>query len=918
MLRLLLRLGVLGIALCCAVAPASAQGPEPRPGEPRPGDEPRIRLVADETPLAEVLRQLASQAGIDVVFAERTVEGRTVSGRYVGDDPEGALRTALRGSGLRAERVRPRQYVIVPEAPAPLYDDDPFPAARATLSGTVVDGETGEVLPGAHVVLAGLDLGAVTNAAGYFALPGLPAGMYRVRASFVGYRAVELDLPVYPGGGFERPVLRLFPQPIASAPVVVEGRDGERRDLEVVPGTATVGVRQASALPALLGEGDLISALEWLPGVTRAGEAGGELVVRGAESQYNRYLLDGAPVIHPWHAFGLFSVFQPEALKTVRLHKGSFPAEYGSALSAVLDLEMRDGERQRPSGIVALSPISLRAVVEAPAGRNLSLMVSARRTWLDLLLEPQLRLGAAGGLPAIGFDPPRLPGGGEEERQEVGYFFYDVSTKLTWRIADGHRLSLSVYEGGDRLSAAAPFTTLGGTPQSSYSEAAPEDPLALDLGYTWGNRLISTRYRGLLGRSVFVTATGYVSRYAATEEVTARPTAASSITSDYRVRFTEGGLRLDADYYHSLEHQVRAGLRLVGRDFTGTLSEEQRRSERLVEWRDERETVRVLEVVAYVQDTWQPAAGWQFQPGLRLEVFGLGPHVSLNPRFHLRHTLRRDRLFLRAGVGRQTQPIHRLRDRYAFTYDLASDRWLPASDRVRPASAWQAASGVEWVPRTGLALGVEAFARRLADVLLPLDPYQEKNGLDGPGIAPGALLDQYVPGAGRAGGIEASAEAERGRWRTGLSYTLSRTQERVPGEPYRPARYDAPHQLEGFLLGGSGPWTLSLTALLRSGYPVTVPTARYDLGDPLDPDETDYLHRPALYNGRLPAYARVDLSVAYAFRVAGLDFDAQAQAYNLLNRRNTVGQRFAPDAGSVATPVPGLPILPMVGLRARW
>lgn len=903
MLRLILGCLLLGTALSSAVQPAHAQGAEPR-----------IRLEADETPLAEVLRQLAAQAGIDVVFAERTVAEKAVSGRYVGDDPEGALRTVLRDSGLRAERVRPRQYVVVPELLAPV--NGPAPVLRGTLSGTVVDDETGEVLPSAHVFLAGLDLGTVTNAAGYFALPGLPYGSYRVRVSFVGYRPTEIELPVYPTDKLQQPVIRLVPQAVASGGVVVEGTEGDRADLETVPGTAVVGVRTAAAMPNLLGEGDVLGALEWLPGVVRGGEAGGELIVRGAEAQYNRYLLDGAPVIHPWHAFGMFSVFQPDALKSVRLHRGSLPAEYGGGLSAVLDLEMRDGERQEASGVVAISPIAVRAVAEAPLGRHVSMMLTARRTWLDLLVEPRLRFGVPGGLPAFAFDAPRGLADQEDE-QDVGYHFYDLGAKLTWRIAEGQRLSLSVYDGGDRLSATAPLTTLMG--EASFRQAAVEDPLRLDLGYGWGNRVVSARYRGLVGREFFVTATGYHSGYRAHERAFAQATASASVDSDYRVRFAETGLRVDVDHYASLEHQLRAGIRLVGRDFESTLHEERRRSERFVERRDQFDRVRALEGVAYVQDTWQPSAEWQLQPGLRVEFFGLGSYLSVNPRFHLRHTLARDRLFMRAGVSRQTQPLHRLRDRYTFTYDLASDRWVPASDRVRPASAWQAAVGLEWIARPWLSLGVETFARRLDHVLLPADPFQQKNGIEGPGIDPEALLDQYVPGSGRAFGVEWAAEAELGRWRTGLAYSLSLTQERVPGAPYRPARYDAPHQADAFLIGGGGPWTLALGTTVRSGYPLTVPVARYALSDPLDGAETVYLYRPALNNGRLPLYARFDVSVGYSFRFMGLDWDAQAQAYNLFNRRNTVGMQFPTEAPAFGgTDVPGLPMLPMLSLKARW
>ncbi len=851
-----------------------------------------IRLTAERTPLASVLQQLASQTGIDLVYAQRLVEGRAVSGRYLGDDPEQALATILRGSGLRAEQLRPGQYVIVSAYPTPGLEPETY---RATLRGTVVDAETGEVLPGAHVLLVGLQLGTATNPAGYFALPNLPAGSYRIRVSYIGYRPVVQEVSVYPESSELPPVIRLRPQILSTdSEALVEGSENERTDLQPVPGTDVLDVRQASAVPAFLGESDVFQALEWLPGVGRSGEAGGEMVVRGSEPHFNRYLLDGAPIIHPWHTFGLFSTFQTEALKSVRLYKGSFPAEYGGGLSAVLDVEMKDGDRDDAAGIVALSPVSLRAVSEVPLGKGVSLMLSGRRTYLDLLLSPR-------------FQPSVAVFGNDEigAEQGLGYHFYDLNAKVTLRPSPYHRLSLSVYEGGDALDTDVPFTS------RFASVAVPPDAR---LNYGWGNRVVSARYRWLASRRLFVTATGYYSRYRADEQVLAQTTASTSVDSDYRVRFAESGVTVDADYYNSLQHQFRAGLRVVGRTFESRLGETLLDTLSMdMNGSEQNASVQAVEAVAYVQDTWQPSARWQVQPGVRVEVFGLGPYLSVSPRLNVRYVVTRDRLFLKAGVSRQVQYLHRLRDRYSFTYDLAASRWIPASASVRPAVGWQAAVGLEAVPARWLSLGLDLYGRHHGDILLPVDEFGDEDEV------PGALLSDYAAGSGRSFGIETSAQVERGRWRVGLSYAFARSQVRPPGEVYRRANYDAPHTAKALVQGRLQRWTVSLAATVRSGYPVTIPVARSENTDPLDGEATTYLVRPEVNNGRLPVYARVDLALGYGFRALGLDWDASLQAYNLLNRRNTVGQRFAPDASAVqTTEVLGLPILPMGSLKVRW
>ncbi|MEM8560518.1 MAG: carboxypeptidase regulatory-like domain-containing protein, partial [Bacteroidota bacterium] len=130
--------------------------------------------------LRQALDDLARQAGIDLVYADRLVEGFETDGGWTGSDPEEALAAILSGTGLRAERVRRGQYVLIALPPGADEDEDPE-ALRGTLEGTVVDAETGESLPGAHVFLEDLGLGAITTATGIFALPNLPTGEYQVR-----------------------------------------------------------------------------------------------------------------------------------------------------------------------------------------------------------------------------------------------------------------------------------------------------------------------------------------------------------------------------------------------------------------------------------------------------------------------------------------------------------------------------------------------------------------------------------------------------------------------------------------------------------------------------------------------------------------------------------------------------------------
>ncbi|MEL7361665.1 MAG: carboxypeptidase-like regulatory domain-containing protein, partial [Bacteroidota bacterium] len=234
------------LLLLCCVCVAGGVAAQPTP--------PRIALSwPDPVPLRQALDELAEQAGIDLVYADRLVEGFVTDGGWAGDDPEVGLAALLAETGLRAERVRRGQYVLIALPPGTPEDEDPE-ALRGTLEGSVVDAETGETLPGAHVFLEDLGLGAITTSTGDFAVPDLPTGEYRVRVSYVGYRTVALALSVFPESPALPTVIRLRPQPFEATSVVVE----TGLEPEAVPGASVVRPEEA-ALPSFLGEADLFA-----------------------------------------------------------------------------------------------------------------------------------------------------------------------------------------------------------------------------------------------------------------------------------------------------------------------------------------------------------------------------------------------------------------------------------------------------------------------------------------------------------------------------------------------------------------------------------------------------------------------------------------------------------------------------------
>jgi len=853
-----------------------------------------IRIDLDDVPLEAALATVRVQAGLDLIYADRLVEGRSASCRYRGADGEEALRCVLRETRLRAERVRRRQYVIVDGR----SDDRSSTADRVSLSGHVVDARTGERLPGAHVYLTGLKAGTTTNRDGYFVVSSLPPGTYDVRISYLGYQTADTTLTA--GGASDH--VALMPTALKSEGVLVEAGPSGTEDESQLPGMMSVALDRIDRLPSL-SEPDLFRALQWTPGIRKSGVVSGGLSVRGADPDQNLYLLDGAPVYHPWHAFSLISTFQTGTLKTTNLYRGGFPVRYGGRLSAVLDAQMKDGSRKKPYAEAGFGVLSGRFRIEAPITSNTSFMLSGRRSYVDKL---------------IGRTHPVTDEGGRRDTLRTGYYFYDTSAKIAHRLNEKHRFTLSYYRGLDDLDLRLPFDLS----LDFDSWLRPAD-LFFEVEQNWENRVVSARHQYLSTENVYVTSTLYYSGYRAQEGSFVQPTTAASLTSDYRVRLDDAGIKVDLNYDHSVSHEFGGGVKVSTFQFESMLNSELQRSASIVRRQEQQSELGAVQTSGYVKHVWTPSPWWTLESGLRGSYFSGGDYVHVAPRVSARYALDPRWLVLRGSAGLHVQYLHRIRDRQSLAYDLVSSRWIPSSARVRPARGLQFGLGVRSHPRSALTLDWNAYVRETRNLLVPSDVFQEKDGIEGPGIDVGALLGQYTRGQERAVGTELSALYERGPWTARLALGSSRTLIRAPGRvqsglQWRPSDLDVPFSLRSVLGWNGGTWSAVFASEFRSGYPISAPVARYRVGDPVEEDPVTYLYRPQVNNDRLAPYFRMDLTIGYAFNLLSAEWKATLNLFNVTNRDNELSRTYEPEAKGVnVQSQSGLPILPLVQLEMR-
>ncbi|MEO5929996.1 MAG: TonB-dependent receptor, partial [Candidatus Kapaibacterium sp.] len=353
-----------------------------------------------------------------------------------------------------------------------------------TISGIITDSTSGEALVGATVTItdgksSSARRGAITNKFGFYSLQNIAPGSYQLSASSIGYTSRTIPITVLSGEQSRKLNIQLGSRPIESGQVIVEGKS----DKGISPSIGRIDLRPEflKRLPSLGGEVDIFRAIQLLPGVKASSELSSGLYVRGGSADETLILLDGVTVYNPSHLGGFMSTFNADAIKDIRLIKGSIPAEYGGRLSSVLDLTMREGTKEKFSGTAGISLINSRLTLEGPINENSTFMVSGRRMYLDLFTA---LLGDS-----------TIP----------TYYFYDVNAKANYKLSDNDRIYLSGYFGRDVLD---------------YTSGS--DGFRID----WGNATGNFRWAHILSPSVFsnfsaiATTYSFGSRVGGTDEAT--------------------------------------------------------------------------------------------------------------------------------------------------------------------------------------------------------------------------------------------------------------------------------------------------------------------------------------------------------------------------------------------------------------
>jgi len=743
-----------------------------------------------------------------------------------------------------------------------------FAQEKFTLSGTIADDSSNETLIGASIYIKELQKGITTNEYGFYSI-SLPAGTYTVQVSYVSFitreETITLNSNIRKNYNLSTDSKELEEIVISDN---VKRADIKRPEMSV----NRLSAEEIKKMPVVMGEVDVLKSLLTLPGVTNAGEGASGFNVRGGSADQNLILLDEATIYNSSHLFGFFSVFNSDAIKELKLYKGGIPARFGGRLSSVLDIYQKEGNKKDFHMTGGIGAISSRILAEGPIVKDkASFLIGGRASYAHLFLKLADNDNSA--------------------------YFYDLNTKLSYKLGENDNLYLSGYFGRDLLDISDNFSNV------------------------YGNAVLNLRWNHLFSDKLFSNT--------------------SLIYSDYYYGLELGfiGLKWDSgiknyNFKYDLKHyltdklKLNYGVNAIYYDFNpGTVKpvgEDSAINFRQLEKKHAFEPALYIDAEQELTDNISVSYGLRYSMFYRLgqqnvnvyannqavtfdnelkiyekatptgtQHYGSGKTIAdfnnFEPRVGVAFKLD-DNQSIKASYNRMVQYLHLITNTSSPT---PLDVWAPSDNFTKPELLDQVALGYfRNFKDDTYTLEVESFYKKVKNKL---------DYIDGADLIANEAIEQVLlNGRARSYGLEVLFRKNKGKLTGWVSYTLSRTEQQTPGRTpeetginngqwYR-AGYHKTHNLS---ITGSyqhtDKWSFGAIFALQSGQPATFPDGQYQYGN---------INIPvfgARNEDRLPMYHHLDVSATYVpkpEKKKGWQGEWVFSIYNLYNRQNAASMTF--------------------------
>jgi hypothetical protein len=705
-------------------------------------------------------------------------------------------------------------------------------AQKYTLSGYIKDARNGEALIGVNVFLKNTTIGTVSNPYGFYSL-SIPPGNSQVMISYVGYQAIDTLLNF---SSDRRMNFELTETVNAINEVVVQSKSTHDNVRSTAMSTVTLTGKNIKQIPVAYGETDIIKVLTLLPGV-KSNDEGGSISVRGGARDQNMILLDEATVYNASHLGNLLSVFNDDAIHSVEFYKGNIPAQYGGRLSSLIDIRMKEGNNKQFAANGGIGTLASRLTIECPIVKEKgSFMISGRRTYIDLFTRA---------LHAMNDTIPIVP-----------YYFYDLNLKANYSLNAKNRVFISGYFGKDLYN-------LTDTVSKIKSKSA------------WGNYTGTIRWNCLVTDKIFTNLTLLASNY----------------NYDFKNEWTYGkenhqsnyewisflkdySLKYDIGYYFNEKITFKTGLITTYHNID--LGKVNGRQDTL-KFKFAMPDNYSLEHAVYLACEQKVTPELTVNYGLRYTLFqsigkatvyklnsdyetidtvkyGKGNifnyYQGLEPRIGITYLIN-DNSSVKAGYSRTSQYMHLVSN---SSVSSLLDIWIGSGPNIKPEYANIYSCGFfKNILDNKIETSVEIYYKDMKNqiVFREFSQPQFNQRID----------EDFRFGKGRSFGIELFIRKSEGKFKGWVSYTYSRTEQKIEGiqqKGWYLSNFDRPHDLSVVgMYDLTKRLSVSANFTMKSGRPFTSPALKYEY------EQTVIPYFAKLNNDRMPLYHRLDLSVAW-------------------------------------------------------
>ncbi|KVV15439.1 TonB-dependent receptor [Flavobacterium sp. TAB 87] len=706
---------------------------------------------------------------------------------------------------------------------------------KYTLNGTISDSKNNETLIGVNIYFPDLKIGTTTNEYGFYSVT-VPAGQQNLEISYIGYQTIVQNIVISKSTKLN---LSLKEGGEQLNEVVITDNRGRANTRTPEMSVNKMSISTIKKMPVVLGEVDVIKSILLLPGVTNAGEGASGFNVRGGGADQNLILLDEATIFNSSHVFGFFSVFNPDAIKDLKLYKGGIPARYGGRASSVLDIYQKDGNSKDFHMTGGIGLISSRLLLEGPIVKDKgSFLIGGRTSYAHLFLKLS------------------------EENKDNSAYFYDLNMKISYKLNDNNNLYVSGYFGRDVFSLNKSFTNTYGNSTlnlrwnhlfsdklfSNLSVIYSDYYYGLDLkfvGFKWDSGIknynIKYDFKHYISEK-FKLNYGVNGIYYDFNPGTIKPTdETSGINSnqlDKKYAF-EPSLYLEAESKLTKKLSLAYGLRY---------SLFYRLGSSTVNYYQDNNPVTFNQNLQIYQKA-IPTSTKYFDTNKVIQSFD-----NFEPRFSIGYQINEDQA-VKASYNRMIQYLQLVSNTSSPT---PLDIWTPSDTYVKPQIADQVAVGYFKNIKNGdYSIEVESFYKKIQNRL---------DYIDGANLIANDAIEQVIlNGRMRSYGLELMLKKNEGKLNGWISYTLSRSEQQTPGRTleetginngkWYTSAYDKTHNLAvttSYNLNKK--WDFGASFIVQSGQPVTYPNGKYEY---LGISVPSYGLRN---DNRLPTFHHLDLS----------------------------------------------------------